>query len=1146
MSDYFSSRPSQTLTPMGNRPSGGGGGDDASSIHSKSSQYLMDILPDSMTLNESVSSTVANNQAKEFILPETDERSPYFINVPIPKAQPTSTTETKKPLAGDEAIDGQFVKEYPTDILVDRFYKWKKILKGLVIYLREVAYAQEQFARINYQLKGSVKFPFLTDIDETTNTITDPFTTAPRGPKKAQPAQKKVGLTDSEQFQMQMQQEQQENAVQAPTDESKMSLAPHEYKPVQTTESDNTSAASGFVKFGSGSIQDIQVILKKYHLSLANQQFKISKEITSTVIPKLEELRKDLRYKITEIKDLHGDFKTNIGAHIQLTSQLLKKYIAAVKFMNAHGIGNDRASPNNKKPHKLDPKHDPYLLKLQLDLQLKRQVAEETYLQEAFINLQSSGLQLEKIIYTKIQHALLRYSALIDSEARLMIKNMCQELQHGIISKPPAFEWDNFVTQHPSCLLNWKSNDPIPPPRKVSDVIYPHMKSPLAKCIKAGYFLKKSELLPTYHQGYFVLTSNYIHEFQSSDFYNLSSSTPNSTKSSAYSSSVSIADTYANANNAKANNHHRQASDVHNSSTTTGGTAGANGIRGIRKKSYLAPIMSIPLNDCTLKDVSSTKFVLVGKPTLNENADVRKSSSSTYLSGSSQASLPKYGHETAKIFSKAPFHKFLKGSKPKNKNTKSSELDQFYAAAQKESNNYVTWTFKIVSPEPSEEELKHFKRWVQDLKNLTSFNDTKDRIKFIEDRVMKSHRFKAGHMSRNSVNIGSHTPCLTDSTFTLQDGTTTSVNLKGRAEKPQYIHIQNNSLADFDGNGFRSKVNTPAIDDYGNLITVERRPAQSPHQYSDYMATSGNTTPSYSSGSRPQSMYNGYNPAVSITSNGMMLQQSTANNNTNPTTNLRHQRNISQTSSLPGFSYTSPSLPVNSPGSSNSESSSGGYFAIPLHGNNNNNNYTQRNSEGSSPCYNDDQIRQQQQPLQMQPLSRTSSSSVHVTAMRSTSAGNSITANAPVVPKVMVNNQNVKTVAADQSATAPSSPTMNSSVTTINRESPYQTLKKTNSTGNVPCLTAEKTHAHPAFYKRGNNSAQNLTTSSSTASRVHPIRKHKKNVSFSSLNSLMFSKKGANHGGNLMTNQFMSGGIQEDDGDSTNNDTIKLNQSIYS
>ncbi|CAI4038791.1 hypothetical protein SMKI_06G1390 [Saccharomyces mikatae IFO 1815] len=1146
MSDYFSSRPLQTLTPMGNRPVGGGnsGGDDASSIHSKSSQYLMDILPDSMTLNESVSSTVANNQTKEFILPETDERSPYFINVPVPKAQPTSTSDTKKTLPGDEAVDGQFVKEYPTDILVDRFYKWKKILKGLVIYLREVAYAQEQFARINYNLKGSVKFPFLTDIDETTNTITDPFTTGSRGSKKAPAAQKKVGLTDNEQFQMQMQQEQQESAMQPPTDESKMSLAPHEYKPVQTAESDNTSAASGFVKFGSGSIQDIQVILKKYHLSLANQQFKISKEITSTVIPKLEELRKDLRYKIAEIKDLHGDFKTNIGAHIQLTSQLLKKYIAAVKFMNAHGIGNDRVSPTNKKPHKLDPKHDPYLLKLQLDLQLKRQVAEETYLQEAFINLQTSGLQLEKIIYTKIQHALLRYSALIDSEARLMIKNMCQELQHGIISKPPAFEWDNFVIQHPSCLLNWKSNDPIPPPRKVSDVIYPHMKSPLAKCIKAGYFLKKSELLPTYHQGYFVLTSNYIHEFQSSDFYNLSSSTPTSTKSSAYSSSTSIADAYASANNNKVGNHHRLAADSHNSSATTAGANGLNGMRVIRKKSYLAPIMSIPLNDCTLKDASSTKFVLVGKPTLNENADVRKSSSSTYLSGSSQASLPKYSHETAKIFSKAPFHKFLKGSKPKNKNAKPSELDQFYAAAQKESNNYVTWTFKIVSPEPTEDELKHFKRWVQDLKNLTSFNDTKERVKFIEDRVMKSHRFKAGHMSRHSMNIGSHTPCLTDSSFTLQDGTTTSLNLKGRTEKPQYIHIQNNSLADFDGNGFRSKVNTPAIDDYGNLITVERRPAQSPHQYSDYMATSGNTTPSYSSGSRPQSMYNGYNPAVSITSNGMMLQQSAVNGNNNPTTNLRHQRNISQTSSLPGFSYTSPSLPVNSPGSSNSESSSGGYFAIPLHGNNNN--YMQRNSEDSSPCYNDDQVRQQQQPQQMQSLSRTSSSSINVTGMRSTSAGVPATGNAPVVPKVMVNNQNVKTVPADQSATASSSPTMNSPVTTINRESPYQTLKKTNSTGNVPCLTTEKTHAHPAFYKRGNNSAQNLTTSSSTASRVHPIRKHKKNVSFSSLNSLMFSKKGANHGGNLMTNQFMSGGIQEDDDDSGNNDSIKLNQSIYS
>lgn len=484
------------------------------------------------------------------------------------------------------------------------------------------------------------------------------------------------------------------------------------------------------------------------------------------------------------------------------------------------------------------------------------------------------------------------------------------------------------------------------------------MKSPLAKCIRAGYFLKKSELLPTYHQGYFVLTSNYIHEFQSSDFYNLSSTTSTSTKSSAYSSSTSIADNYAGVtNNNKVNGHHRHTSDVHSNNPATAGTTGVTGPRTIRKKSYLAPIMSVPLNDCTLKDASATKFVLVGKPTLNENADVRKTSSSTYLSGASQTSLPKYGHETAKIFSKTPFHKFLKGGKPKNKNTKSTELDQFYAAAQKESNKYVTWTFKIVSPEPTEEDLKHFKRWVQDLKNLTGFNDTKERIKFIEDRVMKSHRFKAGYMSKNNMNNGFHAPCLTDSSFALQDATTASLNPNGRSGKPQYIHIQNNSLADFDVNDFRSKVNTPAIDDYGNLITVERRSAPSPHQSPDYAATSGNTTPSYSSGSRPQSVYNGYNPAVSITSNGIMLQQSAMNNNNNPAASLRHQRNVSQTSSLPGFSYTSPSLPVNSPGSSNSESSSGGYFAIPLHGNNNNNNYMQRNSEDSSPCYNEDHIR---------------------------------------------------------------------------------------------------------------------------------------------------------------------------------------------
>ena len=147
---------------------------------------------------------------------------------------------------------------------------------------------------------------------------------------------------------------------------------------------DNDSASSGFMKFGSGSIEDIQVVLKKYHTSMGNQQIKMSKELNTVVVPKLDDLRKDLQLKIKEIKELHGDFRTNIGEHIALTGQLLQKYMAAVKFMSTNSNDQNIFKLKNQK---LKPKHDPYLLKLQLDLQLKRQLLEENYLQEAYICL---------------------------------------------------------------------------------------------------------------------------------------------------------------------------------------------------------------------------------------------------------------------------------------------------------------------------------------------------------------------------------------------------------------------------------------------------------------------------------------------------------------------------------------------------------------------------------------------------------------------------------------------------------------------------------------------------------------------------------------------------------------------------------------
>ncbi|CCF60513.1 hypothetical protein KAFR_0K01590 [Kazachstania africana CBS 2517] len=1103
MSDYFSvkppgsaadsgsSTPSQ-LKPNYNRTSSRGMGDDASSIHSSNSQYLMDALPDNLTLKDNV--TYSHINTKDYILPKTDEKSPYYVGVPIPNPLPSpgianeSTPSVDASTAPSEGeSEAYLVREYPTDILADRFYKWRKILKALIAYLREVAYAQEQFARVNHHLKSSVKFSFLTDIQDGSNKLYDPLLST----KNQQP------LTRAQQ---KLKEQEMENGIGLLDAENPIFNNTH-YK---ENKNRSSTAASGFMNFGTGSIQDIQVILKKHHLAQANQQFKVSKEIVNSLIPNLENLRKDLQFKIKDIKDLHNDFRTNINAHIKLTGQLLNKYIGSIKYMNTHD------SLNN-----LQPKHDPYLLKLQLDLQLKRQTAEENYLQEAFVNLQTSGLKLEKIVYSKIQNCLQRYSALIDSEARLMIKNVCQELQHGILSKPPAMEWDNFVSHHPLCLINWKSNDPMPNPRKISDIVYPNMKSPIAKCIRAGYFIKKSNFAKEYNKGYFVLTPNFLHEFKTSDFFNMGSkNTSTSTTNMTDVSSLSVAtpSTSSSTVNLIHNPHHH------------------------KKGNSFIPILSIPLNECQLIDSTADSFTLKGRASFIE---FQRTASGQHHSRSKSTpyKLEQNALPNASAAKKSTFSKLLRPVKSKHQKKedliKKQKEAEIIDTRKQESTNGATWTFKPIQESPTDEEKKHFKKWIQDLNTLTSFSNVNERIKFLDERILKGYhqRSKSAGVRLTASN---HTPTSEfngNASSYFEQNSPMQTNQSGG--RPHYIQLQNTNNPSSIELNFRSRINTPAIDDNGNLITMaERRPGPlSNGSYFSYSPSHSGTytpalSPNYSfnsdgsnnSQSSGQQQYVVNTPAgISITSNGIRQVHSLTNI-------ARHQRNVSLPNSL--MAMNNNVVSVHSPNSLNSDNSQGGYFAIPLHsGDQQQQQQVSPNLSRITTSHNSSIIVTAPSPNPEEltkkmtfPLSRTSSRGTTTVGTRHASIGSQNT-----IPKSPANDQEVK----EQLPSLPH-------------------LKKTPSTGSLPTMTVTDNGTAPSdapFYQRGNGSATNLTSS-----RVHTVRKHKKNVSFSSLNSLMFSKK--NNSGFAGNQILHGGGILEadDDGDSGDEDkaAIKLNRSIYS
>ncbi|XDT38877.1 Hypothetical protein J6898_00384 [Nakaseomyces glabratus] len=628
--------------------------------------------------SESVYRAQSNSQSGP-VVSRTEVNSPYYLPVPVPEA----VTDSANPVsssAKEQYLNGyhhsQYVKEYPTVLLADRFKKWNKILKYLISYLREAAYVEEHIARLHVKLKKKVTFPFLTDLDDH-NQLVDPY-------QKNLPTKRTQPITPAEKKRLEA-----EAALAAATtteettEELDFDTELEDEVPVS---SDNdTMAPSGFLKFGSGSIQDIQVLLKKYHGSIAGQQLKVSREIMENVIPKLEGLVKELNNKIREIKSLDGDFRTNLIGQMNQTSRLIQKYNSVVKK-----LANEKSDATTT----IQPKCDPYLVKIQLETQLKKRLAEEKYLMEAFVNLQSSGLDLERIVYTKIQSALENYTALIDSEARLILKNLCQELQQGMLSKPANYEWDQFITHHTNCMLNWTSTQPKPVPRELSDIVYQNMKAPQSKCIRKGYmYYGSGKDVKKYSKGYFILTSHYLHEFKDSDF---SKEMKGSTDAS--------------------NNFCHMAISLVN----------------------LIPEKSFSLSDIDIEEITDTEMVFTA----------RSLKSTKPRSSPSPAPIPAPEHKSRSPSITAAVPKFLRGGSSRSTKTRSNSganrqtlfAEPSLSEPLREIGERTTWHLRLSLGDYDEEYKKQFKKWSSDFKALADFNHSYHRNSFINERAESATR----------------------------------------------------------------------------------------------------------------------------------------------------------------------------------------------------------------------------------------------------------------------------------------------------------------------------------------------------------------------------------------------------------------------
>ncbi|TQS35658.1 hypothetical protein Golomagni_03915 [Golovinomyces magnicellulatus] len=255
----------------------------------------------------------------------------------------------------------------------------------------------------------------------------------------------------------------------------------------------NMIVPPGFLQFGG--IHDATLILKKYYRKSSNDASK-SKDIENDVILALVELRSDLQQKIKEIKNLSGDFKSCLEKQMEST------YRTFNEFHESLGLTDIDITH-------VKSRRDPYLLKLATDHMIKKQIAEENYLHQAYLNLESSGRELEAIIVGKIQKSYIAYATILRREAE-MANVTFENLHNGPIFMPKDREWSHFLKSEDLV-------DPEVPMRQSKNIKYFGMDDELVQEVRVGVLERKSKHLKSYITGWYVLTQTHLHEFKSVD-----------------------------------------------------------------------------------------------------------------------------------------------------------------------------------------------------------------------------------------------------------------------------------------------------------------------------------------------------------------------------------------------------------------------------------------------------------------------------------------------------------------------------------------------------------------------------------------------------------------------------------------------------
>ncbi|KAL1845890.1 hypothetical protein Plec18170_009490 [Paecilomyces lecythidis] len=252
---------------------------------------------------------------------------------------------------------------------------------------------------------------------------------------------------------------------------------------------------------GPNGVTELFENMKANTQGMVNMYLETEKNLKGTILPTLERLHKEIKNKAKELKS--GAAKGSKA--VDKARSLTQKHI---ELLGQHAAAVEAAAGN-----KIEPHHDPYVIRRGVNHRLNKQIIEENNNRNDILAVQHSFQQFENHILQTVQNAFNQFFQLMGGQ-----NDRQRSLYADILSTaqkiPPDYEWLNFVMRNEGVLVN-----PDAPARSMSNISYPNQEHRATKPLVEGTLERKSRaMLKGYNTGYFVVTpARYLHEFKDND-----------------------------------------------------------------------------------------------------------------------------------------------------------------------------------------------------------------------------------------------------------------------------------------------------------------------------------------------------------------------------------------------------------------------------------------------------------------------------------------------------------------------------------------------------------------------------------------------------------------------------------------------------